>query len=115
MINIKINKDSVEKGEDIIYQPLSLIDSIRSFQDGQVYKVLTKDKNGLLVSLQHEKETPFAERVANHLKGSQKKSDFLIYLVNQEILFDEELSTITYFRDITFGVLYEQIKAEQQV
>jgi hypothetical protein len=47
------------------------------------------------------------------LKGSQKKSDFLIYVVNQEILFDEELSTITYFRDITFGVLYEQIKAEQ--
>jgi hypothetical protein len=33
--------------------------------------------------------------------------------VNQEILFDEELSTITYFRDITFGVLYEKIKAEQ--
>jgi len=31
----------------------------------------------------------------------------LIYIVNQEILFDEEVSTITYFRDITFGVLYE--------
>jgi len=46
MINIKINKDSVEKWEDIIYQPLSLIDSIKSFEDGQVYKVLTKDKNG---------------------------------------------------------------------
>jgi hypothetical protein len=44
---------------------MSLVDSIKSFEDGQVYKVLTKNKNGQLVSLKHEKETPFAERVAN--------------------------------------------------
>ena len=71
MINIKINGDTVQKGEDIIFKPISLTDSIKSFQDGQVYKVLTKDQNGKLVPLQHEKETPFAERVANQLKGSQ--------------------------------------------
>jgi hypothetical protein len=32
---------------------------------------------------------------------------FLIHIVTQEVLFDEEISTITYFKDITFGVLYE--------
>jgi hypothetical protein len=30
-----------------------------------------KDKNGKLVFLQHEKKTPFAEKVANQLNGSQ--------------------------------------------
>jgi hypothetical protein len=37
----------------------------------------------------------------------------LIYIVTQDVLFDEEISTITYFKDITFGVLYEQMKAKQ--
>ena len=61
---------------------MSLVDSIKGFQDGQVYKVLTKDKDGQLVSLKHEKEAPFAERVANQLNGSSEKADFLIYVVN---------------------------------
>lgn len=31
------------------------------------------------------------------------------------MLFNEEISTITYFKDITFGVLYEQVKAQQSL
>ena len=40
---------------------------------------------------------------------------FLIYIITQEVIFNEELSTITYFKDITFGVLYEQVKAQQSL
>jgi len=31
MINIKINGDTVQKGEEIIFKPISLTDSIKSF------------------------------------------------------------------------------------
>ena len=43
---------------------------------------------------------------------SEFDGGYLVYIVSQEVLFDDELSTITYFKDITFGVLYEQIKAK---
>ena len=31
------------------------------------------------------------------------------------MLFNGEISTVTYFKDITFGILYEQIKAQNQL
>ena len=40
---------------------------------------------------------------------------FLIHIVTQEALFNEEISTITYIKDITFGVLYEQVKVQNQL
>ena len=39
------------------------------------------------------------------------QNKFLVYIINQEIEFNEEPVTITFFKDITFSVLYEQIKA----
>ena len=45
--------------------------------------------------------------------ASEVPNESLVYIVSQEILFNDEVSTITYFKDITFGVLYEQIKAQQ--
>jgi hypothetical protein len=39
------------------------------------------------------------------------ENGYLIYIVSQEVIFNEEISTVTYFKDITFGVLYEQVKA----
>ena len=38
---------------------------------------------------------------------SKSQTKFLIYIVNQQINFNEEAVTITFFKDITFGVLYE--------
>jgi len=32
---------------------------------------------------------------------------FLIYIINQSIEINEESVTITFFKDITFGILYE--------
>ena len=38
---------------------------------------------------------------------SAQQTKFLIYIVNQPLNFNEEAVTITFFKDITFGVLYE--------
>ena len=38
-----------------------------------------------------------------------QKRKFLIYIVNQEIELNEEAVTITFFKDVTFGILYEQM------
>ena len=59
----------------------------------------------------------FADRVAKARTDEEVNdapevpNESLVYIVSQDILFNDELSTITYFKDITFGVLYEQIKA----
>ena len=61
----------------------------------------------------------FADRVAMARVGDERNSESeahnenLFYIMSQDILFNDELSTITYFKDITFGLLYEQIKAKQ--
>ena len=41
-----------------------------------------------------------------------KEKQLVIMIFNQEIIFDGETSTITYFRDITTSMLYEQILNE---
>ena len=40
-------------------------------------------------------------------------SKFLIYIVNQQVKINDLQQTLTFFKDITFGVLYEQIKAKE--
>ena len=61
----------------------------------------------------------FADRVAMARVGDDRNSESeaqnenLFYIMSQDILFNDELSTITYFKDITFGLLFEQIKAKQ--
>ena len=43
-----------------------------------------------------------------------KEQQLVILIFNQEILFDGEPSTITFFRDITTSMLYEQVLNEQR-
>ena len=47
--------------------------------------------------------------------NEEKKDKFLVYIINQEAVFNDEKVTITFFKDITFGVLYEQIKAREKL
>ena len=75
-----------------------------------MYSVLTKDQDGNYNTLSKDKDFSFAERVVNqnlNTETSKNDSGYLIYIVTQEVLFNDEISTITYFKDITFGVLYE--------
>jgi hypothetical protein len=79
--------------------------------------VFTKDQDGEFREMNKHSDYSFAERVGNHLKKSPvDKTEVgnggcLVYVESQEVLFDEEISTVTYFKDITFGVLYERTKA----
>ncbi len=63
--------------------------------------------------LGHKKNLPFADRVASQNQkkredlGFEDKNILLIHVVTQDVLFNDEASTITYFKDITFGILYE--------
>ena len=94
------------------------MDAIKEFDNGQVYSVLTKDEEGNYSTLSKKNDFSFAERVTNEIKSIEnkdEKSGYLIYIVTQEVIFDDEISTITYFKDITFGVLYEQIKVQTQL
>ena len=79
--------------------------------------MLTKDKNDTYKTLNKGKDSTFAEKVASHLEDTDERdgAGYFIYIVTQEVLFNDEISTITYFKDITFGVLYEQIKLQNQL
>jgi hypothetical protein len=80
-----------------------------------VYSVLAKDDEGSFSTLSKYKDFSFAERVIDQMVEGPKKREeagFLIYVITQEVLFNDEISTITYFKDITFGILYEQIKVQ---
>jgi hypothetical protein len=50
----------------------------------------------------------------NIVYTKKKDKAFLIHILTQEVFYNEQPCTIIYFRDVTFGVLYEQIKAEQK-
>jgi hypothetical protein len=78
-----------------------MIREIYQFSSGQVYEVLFKDYLGNFVSPKRTNE--------------QNKDKFLVYIINQEAIFNDEKVTITFFKDITFGVLYEQIKAREKL
>lgn len=102
---------------------MQFIKAVNNFESGQVYSVLTKDDIGQFKTLNKEKGvgvSTFAEKVVNQVDDTdQDKANegagYLIYIVTQEVLFNDEISTITYFKDITFGVLYEQIKLQNQL
>ena len=85
--------------------------------------MLTKDENGQFRALNKDKGvgvSTFADKVVSQIDDTDldKSNDgagYLIYIVTQEVLFNDEISTITYFKDITFGVFYEQFKLQNQL
>ena len=49
----------------------------------------------------------FAERVQKDEQDINEKNILLIHIVTQDVLYNDEACTITYFKDITFGILYD--------
>jgi hypothetical protein len=43
--------------------------------------------------------------------GDQTEKNFLVNIVIKDIMINDKLEKIVFFKDVTFGVLYEQIKA----
>lgn len=93
-----INGKNLEKmREEQPSKPIEFNLAVKDFESGQVYYVLYKKDE------------------ANFIALNQSEGDFLVEVVTQDIYYGEESSTITYFKDITFGVLNEQIKSQQQL
>jgi len=44
-----------------------------------------------------------------------EKNILLIHIVTQDALYNDEACTITYFKDITFGILYDQMTARMKM
>ena len=40
---------------------------------------------------------------------------FLVQVISQHVLFNEEIAQVCYFKDITFGVLQDQIQAQERI
>lgn len=93
-----INGKNLEKmREEQPSNPIEFNLAVKDFESGQVYYVLYKKDE------------------ANFIALNQSEGEFLVEVVTQDIYYGEESSTITYFNDITFGVLNEQIKSQQQL
>ena len=110
----------VEYGDERSFGPVEFMLAMKDFESGQVYRIMTKDQLGGFKCLRNS-SMAFADRVALARDDEERNSESealnesLFYITSQDILFNDELSTITYFKDITFGVLFEQIKAQQQL
>ena len=61
----------------------------------------------------YEVKSPREQKVTDPAIEQHKK--FLINIVMQDIMFDFEMHTIVFIKDITFGVLYEQICAKDKL
>ena len=82
-----------------IGQPESIIKQIQDFESGQVYEIVFKNEfTGHFIS-------------NDELAGNK----FLIYILSKVVFLNDEAHTLTFIKDITFGVLYEQIKAQQEL
>jgi hypothetical protein len=57
----------VEQIDDQIFEPIQFTQAITSFENGQVYSVLTKDIEGNFRTLSKDMDFSFAERVANQI------------------------------------------------
>jgi hypothetical protein len=85
--NINTQSD-IEQNSEIVEKPMSLLQSISNFESGKVYEV--KHKNCHILS-----------------KSDSYHKKLLIYIITKQVRIDDEIHIITFFKDITFGILYE--------
>ena len=45
----------------------------------------------------------------------EQKVTFLITIVNKQMMINGQRHTLTFLKDITFGVLYDQIKSQEEL
>ena len=81
----------LELDEDYgLESPISIYDTIPKFENGQVYKVLKKNTVGDFIAF----------------KQNKIKDQVLICIMSQDTIFNDQPQTLTFFKDITFGVVY---------
>ena len=66
---------------------------------------------------QRQKISPNTGSMSNNQisDNEPKNKNYLIYILRQTAFINDEEYTLTFFKDITFGVLYEQVKAQEEL
>lgn len=54
-------------------------------------------------------------KLAGYKTKTSEKKKFLVQIITQKVFINDEPHVLTLFKDITFGVLYEQIKAKESL
>ena len=104
-----LKDDNVQYDNAESQVPLLFIDALEKFKSNQVYKILKKDDDGHLKSYHHKNQKPF-QNFADRVQDEKYSiNHFLVQVVTQNVLFNEEVAQITYFKDITFSVIQDQI------
>ena len=71
-----------------------------------------KDKSGRYLNRKKIIESGMSMRNRNQVSDFIEQSNhILIHIVNKHTTLNGKNYTLTFFRDVTFGVLYEQVKA----
>jgi len=94
----KIINQRVEHGEEQSESPVEFMIAMKDFVSGQVYRVLKQDPDGGYKCLS-EPHLTFADRVAMARDDEERKdgldaeapNENLVYIVSQDILFDDEV------------------------
>ena len=100
---------------------MSLINTIQNFEVGQVYEIVFKDIfTGRFFTLEEvvkekRKSKNSSEESSNQPQAPLTQNNTLIYIeaLRQDINGEEHI--LTFFKDITFGILYEQIKLQENL
>ena len=80
-------KDSIKHSPEAIDRPISLLNGLSKIESGKVYEVIPKDN------------------LNTYQRPPSKKN--LILIITQSVLINDELHRMAFFKDVTFGVLYE--------
>lgn len=62
-----------------------------------------------------QKRNPYNlnKKLRNHARRDYNSSKLLVLVISKHVFINDEEHVMTVFKDITFGVLYEQIKAKE--
>ena len=101
--SFKIQNNKLIEEEQSPHVPETLYNSIPNFVSGEIFEVILKCYDGSFNSFQVE---DLAEN---------KNKNFLVNIVIKDIMINDKPEKILFFRDVTYGVLYEQIKASQKL
>lgn len=102
----------VEQDENIEEPVMSFYQAIKKFKSGQVYEVLLKQENG---KYQSYNKLQSIHQTDSKLEEERESKRFLINIIIQEVILNDQTENIVFFKDVTFGVLYEQIKVSEKL
>ena len=115
----KISNLVVQQGSDLHETPQPLSKSLAELETGQVYEVVYKVKDNFLsheemvehnLNINQNRNVKFKNPIS--ATKYEKNSHILIHIVNNKATLNGKIHTLTFLKDVTFGVLYEQIKSQ---